>query len=84
MASSERESHFEVQIKEYQAKRDQAVHETQDVRTQLAKLQEEKESQEKKLSETVQALKDDLTKQTESLHAQIAELENQSTALSNG
>ena len=82
MASSERESHFETQIKEYQAKRDQALQETQDVRAELVKLQGEKESQEKKLNEIVQTLTDDFTKQTESFQTQLAELENQSLFLS--
>lgn len=82
MASSERESHFEAQIKEYQAKRDQALQETEARRAELAKLQGEKESQEKKLNEMVQTLKDDFSKQTESFQTQIAELENQSLFLS--
>ncbi|CAF1001129.1 unnamed protein product [Rotaria magnacalcarata] len=40
MALNERESHYEVQIKEYQTKRDQAIRESQDLRTELTKLQD--------------------------------------------
>jgi septal ring factor EnvC (AmiA/AmiB activator) len=77
MALNERETHYETQIKEYQSKRDQAIRETQDLRTELTKLKEEKTSNEKHLNETLNSSKQDFEKQIQSYQTQITELENQ-------
>ena len=45
MALNDRETHYEAQIKEYQTKRDQAAHETDNLRSELAKLHDEFEKQ---------------------------------------
>ena len=78
MALNERETHYETQIKEYQTKRDQAVRETQDLRTELTKLQEEKTSNDKQLNDAINSLKQDFEKQIQSYQTQITELEDQS------
>ena len=78
MALNDRETHYEAQIKEYQTKRDQAVRETQDLRNELTKLQEEKAANDTQLS----ASKQDLEKQIHSFTTQINDLQNQSTSLS--
>ncbi len=76
MALNERESHYENQIKEYQAKRDQASREIQDLRNELTKFQEEKSVIEKQSIDT----KEDFEKQIQSLKTQITDLETQSTS----
>jgi septal ring factor EnvC (AmiA/AmiB activator) len=81
MALNEREIHYETQIKEYQTKRDQAVREIQDLRTELAKFQEEKSLNEKQLNDSINTLKQDFEKQIQSYKTQINELENQSLFL---
>ncbi len=78
MALNERETHYESQIKEYQTKRDQAARDTQDFRTELTKVQEEKSSNEKQLNDTINSLKQDLEKEIQSYQTQITELEDQS------
>jgi chromosome segregation ATPase len=78
MALNERESHYEIQIKEYQTKRDQAVREIQDLRNELIKLQEEKSSNEKQLNDLINSLKQDFEKQIQSFKTQITELQHQS------
>ena len=66
MALNERETHYETQIKEYQTKRDQAVRETQDLRAELTKLQEDKTSHEHQLTDSINTLKQDFEKQIQS------------------
>ncbi|CAF1284245.1 unnamed protein product [Rotaria sordida] len=83
MALNEREAHYEMQIKEYQTKRDQAIRETQDLRNELTKLQEEKTSNEKQLNDSINKLKQDFEKQIESSQIQITELENQNRTKTN-
>ncbi|CAF3949096.1 unnamed protein product [Adineta steineri] len=83
MASNERETHYESQIKEYQTKRDQAVRETQDLRNELTKLQEDKNLNETKLNESINTIKQDSEKQIQSLKTQINELENQNQTKTN-
>ena len=82
MTLNKRESHYENQIKELQTKRDQAIRESQDIRNELNKLQEDKTSIEKQLNETINSLKQDFEKQIQSFQTQITELENQSLCLS--
>jgi uncharacterized coiled-coil DUF342 family protein len=76
MALSERESHYEAQIKEYQTKRDQSARDMQDLRNELTKLQEEKTTNEKQFS----AAREDLEKQIQSFTTQMNELDNQSSS----
>lgn len=78
MALNERETHYEQQIKEYQNKRDQAVRETQDLRTELTKVQEEKACSEKQLNDSLNSIKQDFEQQIQTLKTQITELESQS------
>ncbi|CAF2613624.1 unnamed protein product [Rotaria sp. Silwood2] len=83
MALNDREAHYEMQIKEYQSKRDQAIRETQDLRNELTKLQEEKTSTEQNLNDSLNKLKQDFEKQSDSFQKQITELENQNRTKTN-
>ncbi|CAF3799451.1 unnamed protein product [Rotaria sp. Silwood1] len=83
MTLNEREVHYEMKIEEYQTKRDQAIRETQDLRNELTKLQEEKSSNEKQLNDSINKLKQDFEKQIESFQIQITELENQNRTKTN-
>ncbi len=77
MALNERETHYEIQIKEYQTKRDQAVRETQDLRNEFIKLQEEKTSNEKQLNDSINTLKQDFEKQIQSFQTQFTDKDEQ-------
>ncbi|CAF3626009.1 unnamed protein product [Adineta steineri] len=71
MASNEREIHYQSQIKDYQIKRDESLLEIQSLQSELAKLQEEKATNDTKLNNTINTMQQDFEK----LQNELAERE---------
>jgi DNA repair ATPase RecN len=68
---SERESQYEKQIKEYKSNIDQAIRETEKVRTELKQIHEENLSKEKQTNDLINKLKQDHEKQCEKLQNEL-------------
>ncbi|CAF3805944.1 unnamed protein product [Adineta steineri] len=71
MALNERETQYQSQIKDYQIKRDESVLEIQSLQSELAKLQEEKATNDNKLNKTINTIQQDFEK----LQNELAERE---------
>ncbi len=71
------ESHYEKQMKEYENNLNQATTETQHIRTELAKLEEEKVLHDNKTNSLINSLKQDYERQYEILQNQLNELQTQ-------
>jgi multidrug resistance efflux pump len=70
-ALHQRGSEYEQQIKEYQDNLEQASRETENIRIELAEVQEEKASIEKISHDTIESLKQDFEKQNEILKTEL-------------
>lgn len=68
MALSEREVHYQSQIKENQAHREKCLLEMQTLQAGLTKLQEEKTNTENELNKTINTLKQDFAKMQHELN----------------
>ncbi|CAF3571315.1 unnamed protein product [Adineta steineri] len=71
MALNERETQYQSQIKDYQIKRDESLLEIQSLQSELAKLQEEKATNDTKLNKTINTIQQDFEK----LQNELAERE---------
>ncbi|CAF3513773.1 unnamed protein product [Rotaria socialis] len=73
---SERETFYEKQIKQYENNLNQAMRETQNIQTELAKLETEKATHDENFNTTINTLKQDYERQYEILKVQLTQLEN--------
>ncbi|CAF4432426.1 unnamed protein product, partial [Adineta steineri] len=71
---SEREIHYQTEIKERQMKNDQFLIEIQDLQTKLSQLHDEKTTNETQLNENINKLKQDHEVQYKELRIEIDEL----------
>ncbi|CAF4743492.1 unnamed protein product [Rotaria sp. Silwood1] len=78
---TERESQYEQQIKEYQANITQAIDETEKIRSELKRIQEENISKEQQTNDLINTLKQDYEKQCEKLQNDLVELNNREEKL---
>ncbi|CAF2768032.1 unnamed protein product [Rotaria sp. Silwood2] len=75
MILNELESQYKQQIDEYQKNLELSLNEIQNIKSELANLQEEKESNDKILNNLIMSLQQDFEKQTEILKTQNIELQ---------
>ncbi|CAF3770324.1 unnamed protein product [Rotaria magnacalcarata] len=73
---NERETFYEKQIKQYENNLNQAMRETQNIQTELVKLETEKATYDENSNNTINTLKQDHERQYELLKEQLTQLEN--------
>ncbi|CAF1567044.1 unnamed protein product, partial [Rotaria sordida] len=75
MILDENKSQYNQQIDEYQKNLEFSLNETENIKSELANLQEEKKTNEKTLNDLITAMQEDFTKQIEILKTQNVELQ---------